>query len=426
MRSFLLSAITLFIFISCQPQQDQTAEVVNPAEYGFNTEQLQQVDSVFVNEIREDDIAGGVALIAKNGNVVFEEAWGWKDIEDDIPMQTHHLFRIASMTKAVTSVAILQLYENGQLSMDDPVSSYIPGFENPEVLTEFYPETGEYVSRPADTEITIHHLLTHTSGIAYGFSDEVFGQIYANHDIPDLGTEENKTIGETVNALAELPIMHDPGESFTYGLNTDVLGRIVEIVSEMPLNEYFRENIFDPLGMNDTGFYLPGREDDLTTLYTNPDDEFQPYPVNPSGGVSPNFPVQGAMTYYSGGAGLTSTARDYYTFLQALLNGGTYSGYELLENDTWQLMTSNQIGGLDLEGNKFGYGLMITTEEGAEDGMRPPGSLSWGGAFQTTYWIDQANEMIVVMMTQVVPSPSREEFYDDFERAVYNALETAE
>jgi CubicO group peptidase (beta-lactamase class C family) len=330
------------------------------------------------------------------------------------------------MTKAVTSVAILQLYENGQLSMDDPVSSYIPGFENPEVLTEFYPETGEYVSRPADTEITIHHLLTHTSGIAYGFSDEVFGQIYANHDIPDLGTEENKTVGKTVNALAELPIMHDPGESFTYGLNTDVLGRIVEIVSGMPLNEYFRENIFDPLEMDDTGFYLPGREDDLTTLYTNPDDEFQPYPVNPSGGVSPNFPVQGAMTYYSGGAGLTSTARDYYTFLQALLNGGTYSGYELLENDTWQLMTSNQIGGLDLEGNKFGYGLMITTEEGAEDGMRPPGSLSWGGAFQTTYWIDQANEMIVVMMTQVVPSPSREEFYDDFDRAVYNALETAE
>lgn len=415
--------LILFLFASCQPVEQQQALSAETAEQaGFDIEKLAEIDRIFENEIENDRIAGAVALIARNGNVALEKAWGWQDIGENKPMQTGHLFRIASMTKAITSVAVLQLYEDGTLSLDDPVEIYIPEFGNPKVLTNFDEETGSFETRPASKNITIHDLLTHTSGISYGFTNSTFGTIYRDEGVPDLGTEDNRTIEETMAVLGGLPLAHEPGERFTYGLNTDVLGRVVEVASGMSLDDYFREMIFTSLGMDDTFFYNPDRSDDLVTLYTIRDDKFFPYPDDELSLITPNFPVQGAMTYFSGGAGLTSTARDYSLFLQALLNGGELNGNRILQESTWSLMASNQIGELDLNNNKFGYGLMITTPEGAIDGKRPAGSLSWGGAFQTTYWIDPANDMVVVLYTQVLPSPYGDELYDTFERALYSAI----
>jgi CubicO group peptidase (beta-lactamase class C family) len=408
----------------CSPAESTRAfPSASPSELGFDAEALTQVDRVFEQAIDSGWIAGGAAMVTRGGSVALRKAWGWQDMETSRPMRPDHLFRIASQTKAVTSVAILQLAEQGALRFDDPVSRYIPEFAEPKVLERYDPETGEMVTRPASREVTLHDLLTHTSGIQYGFNGSPFREIYDRAGIPDLGTEQPRTIEQTMAALGRLPLAHDPGERFTYGLNTDVLGRVVEVASGMPLDAYFRTRIFDPLGMRDTGFYLPGREDDLTTLYTTFGGELIPMPYDTSSIITPDFPVQGAMTYFSGGAGLTSTVRDYSVFLQALAGGGSWNGSNILSPESVELMATNQLGDLRLGANAFGYGLEITTPEGAEDGLRPVGSLSWGGAFQTTYWIDPAHDMVVVMMTQVLTSPHRNTLYDRFEQALYAAVQ---
>lgn len=420
-RNFSL-LILCFLYISCTEIRDQSAiQYSDPALLGFDIELLSEIDSLLHKQIDEEKIAGAVALVAKEGQIAYEKAFGWKDAEAGVEMDTKQLFRIASMTKIITSVAIMQLYEEGMLSLDDPVEMFIPEFSNPVVITSFDEESGEFETRPAERSITIHDLLTHTAGIQYGFASRTFNRIYSDAGVPDLGTEQERTIEETMSILGNLPLAHDPGEAFTYGLNTDVLGRVVEVVSGSTLADYFADHIFDPLGMSDTAFYHPGREDDLATLYTIRDENFMPLPDDENTLISPNFPVQGAMSYYSGGAGLTSTTLDYFIFLQTLLNGGIWDGTRIIEQETWEMIKSNQIG--DLWGdNKFGYGLMITMPEGVEEGFRPVGSLGWGGAFQTTFWIDPSNEMVAVLMTQVIPSPYRDELFKGFERALYSAL----
>ena len=420
-RTFSL-IIVCFLFISCTGvEQESAVRYTEPASLGFDVELLSEIDSLLYRQIDEEKIAGAVALIAKEGQIAYKKAFGWKDIESDAEMNTDQLFRIASMTKIITSVAIMQLYEKGQLSLQDPVEQFIPEFADPVVITSFNEETGEFETRPATRSITIHDLLTHTAGIQYGFSSRRFNQIYSDAGVPDLGTEQNRTIEEIMAILGNLPLAHDPGEAFTYGLNTDVLGRVVEVASGMSLANYFSEHIFTPLGMNDTAFYHPGREDDLATLYTIREGEFMKLVDDMNPLITPNFPVQGAMSYYSGGAGLTSTTLDYFIFLQTLLNGGIWNGERIIEEETWEMIISNQIG--DLWGdNKFGYGLMITMPDGAEEGLRPVGTLGWGGAFQTTFWIDPSNELVVVLMTQVIPSPYRDELFKGFERAVYSSF----
>ena len=420
-RNFSL-LILCFLYISCTEIRDQSAiQYSDPALLGFDVQLLSEIDSLLHNQIDEEKIAGAVALVARDGQIAYEKAFGWKDVEAGVEMDTKQLFRIASMTKIITSVAIMQLYEEGMLSLDNPVEMFIPEFSNPVVITSFDEETGEFETRPAERSITIHDLLTHTAGIQYGFASRTFNRIYSDAGVPDLGTEQERTIDETMSILGNLPLAHDPGEAFTYGLNTDVLGRVVEVVSGTTLADYFANHIFNPLGMSDTAFYHPGREDDLATLYTIRDENFMPLPDDENTLISPNFPVQGAMTYYSGGAGLTSTALDYFIFLQTLLNGGIWDGTRIIEQETWEMIKSNQIG--DLWGdNKFGYGLMITMSEGSKEGFRPVGSLGWGGAFQTTFWIDPSNQMVAILMTQVIPSPYRDELFNGFERALYSTL----
>lgn len=418
MRATLLTSLILTLIVSCVPQKEEQAFVFTPDQ-----EMIDAVGKVMEHQVELGRIAGGVVMISRGDSIITEKAWGWKNREQKERMETNHLFRIASMTKVITSTAILQLYEDGKLSLDDSVKKYIPEFDDPVVLTEFNEETGSYETRPATRNITIHDLLTHTSGVAYGFTNRTFGRIFNDAGVPDLGSQEEITIEETMATLGDLPLAHDPGEQFTYGLNTDVLGRIVEVVSGETLAEYFSNHIFKPLNLDNIGFYHPGREEDLTRLYTIEDSTLMVYPEENYGMITPNFPVSGAMSYYSGGAGLTSSTEDYLIFLSAIHNKGAYNGARILEEETVDMMTSNQIGELHLDGNKFGYGLMITTEEGYEERKRSIGSLSWGGAFQSTYWMDPKHDIIVVLMTQVLPAIGQAEFYDSFEKDIYKVLE---
>ena len=411
---------TFLIIVACDTSDDKSKHTfITAEEAGFSDSNIDEINSVMESEIENNRIAGSVVLLARNGSIFLNHAYGWKNKEAGVAMDNDHLFRMASMTKPVTSVAILQLVEQGKIQLSDPLEKYISGFSNPSLIRQYERETGNFDSRPAQKSITIHHLLTHTSGISYGFTNPMFGAIYRRAGIPDLGSMDSLTIGQTMATLGKQPLAHEPGERFTYGLSTDVLGRVVEVASGLTLSDYFQQYIFEPLGMNDTGFYLPGRDEELTSLYTIRNNELLPYPVEGPGAMSSLFPIAGAMTYYSGGAGLTSTALDYFTFLQALKNGGGWNGKRILKQETVEKMFSNQIGELSMNGNKFGYGFMIITEEGKQEGKRAPGSLSWGGAFQTTFWIDPSNDLIAILLTQVIPSPFRDELYDSFERAVY-------
>jgi len=427
----LLLISTLLFLTACSEREAPDAKQQGQSRH----QALQEaVAAVMEEEIEAEHIAGGTALISIGGERVVADAWGWNNKEADEPMAFSDLFRIASMTKIITTTALLQLHEQGLVNLADPVKLYIPEFADPQVLTEADPESGEYQTRAAEADITLHDLLTHTAGIAYPFTDETLARLYNEANIQGLGSTEPLKLEDTIARLAELPLKHDPGEAFTYGYNTDVIGRVVEVVSGQSLADYFQEHIFTPLGLEDIGFYHPGREDDLTRLYSIPEDKLIPYPEDNDNGMDPDYPVKGAMTHYAGGGGLTSSTEDYHRFLTMLHNGGSLDGTRILKPESVKLMKTNQIGELDLNGSKFSYGLRITTPEsvegegkhqraeGQDPHLRPLGSLSWGGYFQTTYWIDPKNDMIVVLMTQVVPSPYQAQFYEAFERAIYENL----
>ena len=429
LRLAFASSLLLLTACSEKPAPDTTSQEEN------RHQALQEaVATVMENEIQAERIAGGTALITIGGERVVADAWGWNNKEAGEPMAFSDLFRIASMTKIVTTTALLQLHEQGLVDLDDPVKQYIPEFANPRVLTEVDPDTGDYQTRPANRDITIHDLLTHTSGIAYPFTDETLAKLYEQANIQGLGTTEPLKLEDTMVRLAGLPLKHDPGEQFTYGYSLDVIGRVVEVVSGQSLADYFQAHIFEPLGLEDIGFYFPGRKDDLTRLYSIPEETLIPYPEDNDNGLHPDYPVRGAMTYYPGGGGMTSSTEDYHRFLTMLHKGGSLEGTRILKPESVKLMKTNQFGELNLDGSKFSYGLRITTPEsvegqgehqrpeGQDPHLRPVGSLSWGGIFQTTYWIDPKNDMIVVLMTQVLPSPYQGEFYKAFEQAIYKNL----
>ncbi|MEI8224722.1 MAG: serine hydrolase, partial [Bacteroidota bacterium] len=333
-------------------------------------------------------------------------------------MQRDNIFRIASQTKAITSIAVMMLFEEGEFLLDDPISKYIPEFANPRVLDQFNEKDTTYTTVPANREITIRDLLTHTSGIDYaGIGSKNMRAIYAKSDIPGGFGNDKIVLGDKIKALGKLPLVHQPGERFTYGLNADVLGYFVEVLSGESLDHYFQKHIFEPLGMNDTYFYLPSSKfDRLVKVIT---EDKNRHLVN-APGESVNYPlIEG--TYYSGGAGLSSTVKDYAIFLQMLLNNGEYNGIRLLSRRTVELMTTNQIGNLNVGKDKFGLGFQITTANGQAKLGMSEGSFSWGGYFATTYWADPKEHLVCLLFMQ--QSPLRHsEIQDKFKAMVYQAL----
>ena len=430
----LFLSVPLFYSCTSSPEEEKPSTQEPWIEYasaeaaGFDADSLKKIDQLIKRMTEERKIPGAAALVAKEGKIVYQTSYGFQDVEAKTSMDTTDIFRIASMTKPITTVAIMQLYEAGKLQLSDPVSAYIPSFKDPKVLTKFNAADTSWQSRDASREITIHDLLTHTAGISYGFTNPEFRAIYAKNQIPDLTVPSEKTIAEGADALGKMPLAHDPGEKFTYGLNTDVLGRIVEVASGKELEEYVQENITGPLQMEDTRFfYEEDISDRLATVYTiNPEDSAIAE-MKAVGMYDPEYPHKGAKRYYSGGSGMSSTLQDYFIFSQTLLNGGEYKGVRILQDSTVALMTSNQLGeNRWSETETFGYGLMIRQEK--EEGGKPGEVvyLGWSGAFNTWFYINPKEEVVGVIMSQVLGNPYGDELTNGFFNAIEQALQEEE
>jgi CubicO group peptidase (beta-lactamase class C family) len=369
----------------------------------MSPERLKRLDTLINGWVQNGRTNGAVALIVRNGKIVYHKAFGHNDGEGKDPVEKDNIYRIASQTKAITSVAAMMLYEEGKFLLDDPVSRYIPEFANPQVLDKFNAGDSTYTTVPAKGEVTIRHLLTHTAGIGYAaIGSKEANAIYAKADIPSgIGTGDGHALSTDMKRLAKLPLLHHPGERWTYGLNTDVLGYLVEVLSGMSLDQFFRTRIFEPLGMKDTYFNVPAaKHNRVVNLFIENEGKLVPSPAVLRG-TPVNYPQQGT-TYFSGGAGLSSTALDYAIFLQMLLNGGEYGGKRLLSRHTVRLMTMNQIGDVDFGANKFGLGFGITTEKGSAALPTPAGVFEWGGYFSTTYWADPKEKLIGILYNQLL------------------------
>ena len=310
------------------------------------------------------------------------------------------------------------LFEEGKFLLDDRISKYIPEFAKPQVLDKYNPADTTFTTIPARREITIRDLLTHTSGIDYaGIGSPNMNAVYAKAGVPTGFVSEKLILGEKIRILGKLPLVHNPGEKLTYGLNTDVLGYLVEVLSGETLDQYFRKHIFEPLGMNDTYFYLPSSKSGRLVKVISED---RNHNLSNMSGVLADYPLSEG-TYYSGGAGLSSTTRDYAIFLQMLLNKGVYNGKRLLARRTVELITSNQIGELNLGTDKFGLGFQITTAEGQTRLGLSEGSFAWGGYFATTYWADPKEKLVCLIFMQQSPF-SHGEIQNKFKTMVYQAL----
>ncbi|GAB3886778.1 serine hydrolase domain-containing protein [Spirosoma agri] len=399
------------------PLQDATAETV-----GMSTARLQRMDAVINEYIAKGRQAGVAVLVARNGKIVYHKAYGQDDIQAKTPLKRDAIFRIASQTKALTSIGLMMLFEEGKFLLDDPISKYIPAFKNPKMLDKYNEKDTTYTTVPAKREITIRHILTHTSGISYpsiGTKEAV--AIYAKNKIPSgIGAPDGILLADAMTRLASLPLMHQPGDRWTYGLSVDVVGYLIEVLSGQPLDQFLRTRLFDPLGMNDTYFYLPtSKQNRLATLYTE-DSTASIRPMPARGGVPADYPSRPG-TYFSGGAGLSSTLYDYAIFLQMMLNGGEYNGKRILSPTTVRLITTNQIGDVNQGANKFGLGFSITSERSASRLPVSQGSYDWGGFFGTTYWVDPKEGIVGLLYTQKAPN-SYGDLNDKFKVLVYQAI----
>lgn len=396
-----------------------------PESQGFSAERLGRVDAMLQKAVAESDIPGAVMLIARNGKIVYWKAFGMADNQTKRALKRDDIFRIASQTKAITSTAVMMLWEQGKFQLDEPVSKYIPEFKELQVLKSFNYSDTTWATEPAKSEITIRHLLTHTSGIGYGVidGDERFRLMYHKAGVTDLFTTENISIGESVRKLAKLPLHHNPGEKYTYSEGIDVLGYLIEVVSGEPLDVFFKKNIFDPLGMSDTYFYLPSEKAGRLVSVQQPvDGQWMRYPVT---FYDTDYPVKGAMRFFSGGAGLTSTAKDYATFLQMYLNGGELNGKRILSRTTVDAVLSNQVGDLFAWDDSKGFGLAfgVLNEKGqAKGGNGSAGTFDWGGYFNTSYFADPQEKIIGILMKQTQGTVS-DETGGYMRQMIYQALD---
>ncbi len=402
-----------------------------PEKNGFSAERLARIDKIVQQYIDSGWINGAIGLVARNGQIVYHKGLGFDNKAAGKPMTKDAIFRIASQTKAITSVGVMQLVEQGKILLDDPISKYIPAFRKPRVLEKFNKADSSFTSIPAKKEISIRELLTHTSGIGYAqIGDPVTTAIYAKAGVVGgIGVQAGMTLSKNMLALAKLPLLHQPGEKWTYGLNTDLLGYLIEVVSGMSLDTYFKKNIFDPLGMSDTYFYLPKeKQARLAMLHT--EDSLKraipmPSVIRVNGQFDRDYPNTAGGTFYSGGGGLASTALDYAKFMQMLLNGGDYNGKHIISKASLRLMTTNQIGNLSRNPQKdvkFGLGFELVTASNYGQSYISMDSFFWGGMFSSTYWIDPREKIVAQFVLQMYPS-SHGDINEKFKVQVYQALQ---
>ncbi len=418
----LRSSAFFLLFLTAQAlcaQSVKNFSPANPADAGFSEARLAQIDKLLEEQVRDQRIPGAVALIVRHGKIVYYKAFGYSDIVKKTPLKKDDIFRIASQSKAITSLAVMMLWEEGKFLLDDPVSKYIPEFRNPKVLKTFNAKDSSYTTEPATREITIRHLLTHSSGIDYAvIGSPEFKAIYAKAGIPSGIGNDRDILADKMKILGTMPLKHQPGERFTYGLNCDVLGYLVEIWSGMSFDQFLKTRIFDPLGMKDTYFYLPkNKYDRLVALHGNKDGKVFKLESAAFDALTPDYPkLQGK--YFSGGAGLSSTVEDYAKFLQLFLNKGEFNGVRLLGRKTVELMLQDQLPDLD---NEFGLGFGLQTQKNDYRSPESAGTFSWGGAFSTQYWADPKEDLIGVIYTNIFNNPYGE-MHEKFKVFTYSAI----
>jgi len=400
-------------------------EVVGPGEVGVIAERLERIDRVIEEDIEAGDIPGAVALVARDGKIVYHRAFGNADMASGEVMRTDSIFRIASMTKAVTSVGVMILYEQGRFQLTDPVSKYLPEFANMRVISKMADDGTIAETVPAVQPIRIIDLLSHTSGISYLFISSDVQKSYKDAGLIDGLTARDLVLKDQMALLARQPLLFEPGTKWMYGLNTDLLGYLIEVVSGQSLDEFFAENILGPLAMEDTYFYLPDdKRDRLVTLYAQVEGQGLVVSKGDESEIkldNPNYPVEGARTYFSGGAGLSSTAYDYARFIQMLLNEGELDGVRVLSRKSVELMRTARF---DYDGDSkpdIGLGFSVVGDLGKHGELGSIGSYAWGGAFNTRYWIDPKEGLVGVFMSQ--SRPFNTDIEAKFMTLVYQAIE---
>ncbi len=420
--------IVLLVAFQITTAGSQTIHAISKPELaGFSSQRLTRLDNSIKEWVESGWMPGATAMVIRDNKIVYYKSIGYNDWFQKSPLQKDAIYRIASQTKAITSVAIMILFDEGKLLLDDPVSKYISAFKKQTVLDKFNAADTTYTTVPAKKEITIRELLTHTSGLGYAqIGSREANAIYAKHNLTaGIGVQGDNLL-DAMNRLGKLPLMHQPGEKWTYGLNSDLLGCLVEVISGMTLDEFFRKRIFEPLGMNDSYFVIPSsKAKRLINIYR---EDSTGKLINVAGSMLNNKAVGAGYplmpsTYYSGGAGLSSTIYDYAVFLQMLANNGIYNGKRILGRNTVRMMTMNQIGDIVIRGDdKFGLGFQVITEKGSGRTPAQAGTYSWGGAFATSYWVDPKEKLVLLFYRQL-QSTSRSDLPEKFRALVYQALE---
>lgn len=423
MRKAVLSTLVLIMTASVAVAQLPDPSIADSV--GFDQERLGRIDSVIMAEIETGKIPGAVALISKGGKLAYFKSFGFSDIQARKEMKIDNIFRLASMTKAITSVGIMILYERGLFQLNDPVSNYIPEFSEMEVVSAVDSDGLVSSTVSANTPIRIVDLLTHSSGISYPFAISDVQRSYVNAGVIDGLTGRSIVLSDQVKLLASQPLLFEPGSDYEYGLSTDVLGYLIEVVSGKPLDRFFSSEILTPLGMQDTYFYLPeAKAERLVTLYAENDRGELVVSRGSESNIrldDPEYPVSDSQTYFSGGAGLSSTAFDYALFLQMLLNEGELDGSRILSRKSVELMRSPRVDTNDDGVADFGLGFDVTVDLGKTGELGSVGNYEWSGAFQTSYWIDPEEQLFAIFMSQVRPSQS--DIRAKFKTMVYQALD---
>ena len=401
-----------------QAQKIETNTKSNTVDY----KELAKIDGLVNDYIAKNRLTGAVTIVVKDNKIVQYKGYGYADVATKKPMKNDAIFRIMSQTKAITSVGIIILYEQGKLLLDEPISDFIPEFKNPVVLDKFNDADTTYTTVPAKREITFRDLLTHTSGLDYtDIGSSKVKAIYAKNHIPSGLGYFDASLLERMKALGKLPLSFQPGEKWQYGLNADLLGCLIEVISGKNLEDFLTKNIFEPLGMKDTYFNVPSsKAGRLATVYTEDSLHHIIKWSHEFRHIDPDYPIMNKH-YFSGGAGLSSTAFDYAVFMQMLLNGGTYNGHQILSKRSVEMMTSGQLNPGIFGDDNFGLGFEITSEKSAAKGPRYAGSFSWGGYYGTTYWADPKAHLVCLFMTQQTPN-SHGDVERKFETFVYSSL----
>lgn len=429
MKNLIFTTMILFMFtgLTAQTKSIKKSPVLaeaTPESVGISPERLERIDKMCEEEVTNGNLPGMVALVARNGKIVLWKAYGMADAQTGKAMKRDDIFRIASQTKAITSTAVMMLWEEGKFRLDDPISKYIPEFKNPRVLKSFSYADTSWKSDPAKSEITIRHLLTHTSGLGYGLidSDERMKMIYQKANVTELFTTKEIYIGDVVKRLAKLPLHHNPGEKFTYSMSIDVLGYLIEVVSGMTFDKFLQTRIFEPLGMNDTRFYYAANKSDrLVAIQQKTDNKWQRFPNT---FYDTEYPVKGAKTFFSGGAGLSSTVKDYATFLQMYLNGGELNGIRILSHTTVNVIMANHSAELFGAPDRYhGLAFGVTTKTGQDKGGNgSQGTFDWGGYFNTQYFADPKEQVIGIIFKQT-QGPVIDETSWKFRQLVFQTID---